>query len=86
VKWESTGEGEYSVETVEKADRGTDVILHLRPGEDELLSGDRLRAILRKYSDHITVPILMKQEKWDAEVRKQVVTDEDERVNQASAL
>jgi len=86
VKWESTGEGEYSVETVEKADRGTDVILHLRPGEDELLSGERLRAILRKYSDHITVPILMKQEKWDAEVTKQVVTDEDEQVNQASAL
>ena len=86
VKWESTGEGEYSVETVEKADRGTDVILHLRPGEDELLSGDRLRAILRKYSDHITVPILMKQEKWDAEVKKQVVTDEDGQVNQASAL
>jgi molecular chaperone HtpG len=86
VKWESTGEGEYSVERVEKADRGTDVILHLRPGEDELLSGDRLRAILRKYSDHITVPILMKQEKWDAEVTKQVVTDEDEQVNQASAL
>ena len=86
VKWESTGEGEYSVETVEKADRGTDVILHLRPGEDELLSGDRLRAMLRKYSDHISVPILMKQEKWDAEVKKQVVTDEDEQVNQASAL
>ena len=62
------------------------MILHLRPGEDELLSGDRLRAILRKYSDHITVPILMKQEKWDAEVKKQVVTDEDEQVNQASAL
>ncbi len=82
VKWESAGEGEYSVETVEKADRGTDVILHLRPGEDELLSGDRLRAILRKYSDHITVPILMKH----AEVKTQVVTDEDEQVNQASAL
>ena len=82
VKWESTGEGEYSVETVEKADRGTDVILHLRPDEDEFLSGERLRGILRKYSDHITVPILMKS----AEVKKQVVTDEDEQVNQASAL
>ena len=86
VKWESTGEGEYSVETVEKPGRGTDVILHLRPGEDEFLSGDRLRAILRKYSDHITIPVLMKQEKWDAEVKTQVVTDEDEQVNQASAL
>ena len=75
VRWESTGEGEYTVETVTKESRGTDVILHLRPEEDELLSGDRLRAILRKYSDHITAPILMKKE-----------TDADEQVNQASAL
>ena len=86
VRWESTGEGEYTVETVTKESRGTDVILHLRPEEDELLSGDRLRAILRKYSDHITVPILMKKETWDAAAKKQVVTDEDEQVNQASAL
>ena len=86
VKWESTGEGEYTVETVEKATRGTDVILHLRPDEDELLSGWRLREILRKYSDHITVPILMKKETWDAEAKQQVATDEDEQINQASAL
>ena len=64
VRWESTGEGEYTVETATKESRGTDVILHLRPEEDELLSGDRLRAILRKYSDHITVPIVMKKETW----------------------
>jgi molecular chaperone HtpG len=86
VKWESTGEGEYTVETVEKTTRGTDVILHLRPEEDELLSGWRVREILRKYSDHITVPILMKKETWDAEAKKQVITDEDEQINQASAL
>jgi molecular chaperone HtpG len=86
VKWESTGEGEYTVETIEKATRGTDVILHLRPDEDELLSGWRLREILRKYSDHITVPILMKKEQWDAEAKKQAVTDVDEQINQASAL
>jgi molecular chaperone HtpG len=86
VRWESTGEGEYTVETVTKESRGTDVILHLRPEEDELLSGDRLRAIVRKYSDHITVPILMKKESWDPAAKKQVVTDEDEQVNQASAL
>jgi len=86
VKWESSGEGEYTVETVEKAARGTDVILHLRPEEDELLSGWRLREILRKYSDHITVPILMKKEQWDAETKQQVATDEDEQINQASAL
>ena len=86
VRWESTGEGSYTVESVEKANRGTDVILHLRPEEDELLSGQRLRAILRKYSDHIAVPILMKKEQWDSEARKQVATDEDEQVNRASAL
>ncbi len=67
VRWESTGEGSYTVETVEKAARGTDVILHLRPDEDELLSGHRLREILRKYSDHITIPILMKKEQWDGD-------------------
>ncbi len=86
VRWESTGEGEYTVETVTKESRGTDVILHLRPEEDELLSGDRLRAILRKYSDHITVPILMKKETWDTAAKKQIVTADDEQVNQASAL
>jgi molecular chaperone HtpG len=86
VKWESTGEGEYTIETIEKAARGTDVVLHLRPEEDELLSGSRLRQILRKYSDHITVPILMKKETWDAEAKKQAVTEEDEQINQASAL
>jgi molecular chaperone HtpG len=86
VKWESAGEGEYTVETIEKATRGTDVILHLRPDEDELLSGWRLREILRKYSDHITVPILMKKETWDADARKQVIGNEDEQINHASAL
>jgi molecular chaperone HtpG len=86
VRWESTGEGSYTVETVEKPTRGTDVILHLRPDEDELLSGFRLREVLRKYSDHIAVPILMKRERWDAEAKRQVVTDEDEQANRASAL
>ena len=75
VRWESTGEANYTVETVRKDGRGTDVTLHLRPEEDELLSGARLRQILRRYSDHITAPILMKNER-----------DEDERINQASAL
>jgi len=86
VRWESTGEGEYTIETVAKDTRGTDVVLHLRPEEDELLSGFRLREILRKYSDHITSPILMKKERWDATARDQVLTGEDERINQASAL
>src|SRR5688500_17327453 len=54
VRWESSGERDYTVETIEKDTRGTDVILHLRPEEDALPSGARLRSILRKYSDHIT--------------------------------
>ncbi len=86
VRWESDGEGEYSVEPARKETRGTDVILHLRLGEDELLSGAALRRILRKYSDHITIPIVMKKDQWDATAREQVVTDEDEQINQASAL
>ncbi|MDQ5881697.1 MAG: molecular chaperone HtpG [Pseudomonadota bacterium] len=84
VKWESGGEGDFSVEMVEKAGRGTDVTLHLREGEDEFLGGWKLKSILKKYSDHITLPILMKKEEWkDGE---QVMTEEDETVNQASAL
>ena len=86
VRWESDGQGEYSLEVVNRDRRGTDVILHLREGEDELLSGFRLRSILRKYSDHITIPILMKKEEWDKDKNEQVVKDEDEQINQASAL
>ena len=86
VRWESAGEGDYTVERIDKTTRGTDVILHLRSTEDELLSGSRLREILRKYSDHITFPILMKKEHWDSTATTQVVTQDDEQVNQASAL
>ncbi|HAG99701.1 MAG TPA: molecular chaperone HtpG [Ktedonobacter sp.] len=77
--WESDGQGEYTLETVDKPARGTEVTLHLREGEDELLSGSRLRAIIRKYSDHIMLPIVMKSEDKDKQ-------DEDEVVNRASAL
>ncbi len=84
IRWESAGEGDFSIEMVEKEGRGTDVILHLRDGEDEFLGGWKLKSILKKYSDHITLPILMKKEEWkDGE---QVKTEEDETVNQASAL
>jgi molecular chaperone HtpG len=86
VCWESGGEGDYTVEMVEKATRGTDVTLHLREGEDEFLSAWKLKSIIRKYSDHITLPILMKKEEWNQEKGEQVVTDEDETVNQANAL
>ena len=86
VRWESTGSGEYTVEAIEKAERGTQVILHLREGEDELLSGSHLRSILRKYSDHIALPIVMKKEVWDKDKSEFKLTEEDETVNQANAL
>jgi molecular chaperone HtpG len=76
--------GEYSVETIDKADRGTEIVLHLREDQDELLSGFKLRSIIREYSDHILQPVVMKKEEWKD--GGQVVTDEDETVNQASAL
>jgi len=84
ARWESAGEGEYTLETAEKATRGTEITLHLREGEDELLSGYRLRSIIRKYSDHITMPIMMPIEKTGEE--EEQPTSTTERVNQASAL
>jgi molecular chaperone HtpG len=86
VRWESDGGGDYTLEMVARETRGTDVTLHLREGEDELLSGYSLRSILRKYSDHITIPILMKKEEWDKDKSEQVLKEEDEQINQASAL
>ncbi len=90
VRWEceigNTGGGEYTIEPVERAGRGTEVTLHLREGEDELLAGTRLRAIIHKYSDHIVLPIVMKKEHWDDKKSEHQLTDEDETVNQASAL
>jgi len=90
VKWESAGEGDFTLDTVEKASRGTDVILHLRKEEDEFLNDWKLKSIVRKYSDHITLPILMKKSEWkdgeDGAGGEMVTTDEDETVNQASAL
>jgi molecular chaperone HtpG len=77
VRWEcdmGQGTGEYSIEPVEKASRGTDVVLHLREGEDEMLDPYRLKGMIRKYSDHIAIPIVMK------------TGDADETINQASAL
>ncbi|VXC02326.1 molecular chaperone HtpG [Massilia sp. 9I] len=86
VRWESTGEGDYSVEQIEKQGRGTDVILHLRAGEEELLSSWKLKSIIRKYSDHISLPIVMQKEEWIEEKKQTVLKDEFETVNQASAL
>ncbi len=80
VCWESDGEGTFSIETVDRPQRGTEVVLHLREDEDEFLSSYRLQSIIRRYSDHISLPILMRKEE---EGKK---TDEEETVNQASAL
>jgi molecular chaperone HtpG len=84
VTWESAGEGDFTIAPADKTTRGTDIVLHLREGEDEFLNDWKLKSIIRKYSDHITIPIVMKKSEWkDGE---QVPTDEDETVNQASAL
>ncbi len=84
VRWESSGEGDFTLEEADKATRGTDVVLHLREAEDEFLSDWKLKTIIRKYSDHITLPIVMKKAEWKDGA--EVPTDEDETVNTASAL
>ncbi|KAF1852296.1 MULTISPECIES: molecular chaperone HtpG [Herbaspirillum] len=86
VRWESEGAGDFSIEQITKPGRGTDIILHLREGEDEFLSAWQLKSIIRKYSDHISLPILMNKEEWDEEKKETVQKDELETVNQASAL
>jgi molecular chaperone HtpG len=80
VKWESDGKGEYSLEAVEQAERGTAVILHLKADEDDFLKGWQLKSLIRKYSDHVAFPIRMPVEK-DGKP-----TDEFESINAASAL
>ena len=86
VRWSSEGTGEYELEAITRATRGTDVILHLRDDESEFLSTWKLKSIISKYSDHISLPILMQKEEWDAEASKQVTKDEWEPVNKAAAL
>jgi molecular chaperone HtpG len=84
VRWSSDGRGEYTLEAAEGLARGTAVVLHLRDGEDDLLNGYRLRSIIRKYSDHISLPIVMPTEKTAQEA--DAAAPADETVNQASAL
>ncbi|NWK78567.1 molecular chaperone HtpG [Aquitalea sp. LB_tupeE] len=86
VRWESQGEGEYTLEQVEKAGRGTDIVLHLKEGEDELLADWALKRIVRTYSDHISIPILMKKGNSYGENGEVIESDELEAVNAASAL
>jgi molecular chaperone HtpG len=84
VRWESDGGGEFAIEMVSKTSRGTEIVLHLREEQDDLLSGQKIRSMIRKYSDHIVQPILMKKEEWKDGAQQ--VLDEDETVNQAFAL
>ncbi len=87
VRWSSGGTGEFEVETITKASRGTDIILHLREGEDEdYLKSWKLKQVIGKYSDHISLPILMQKEEWDKDKSEYVTQDEWETVNKAAAL
>ncbi|GAA0372462.1 molecular chaperone HtpG [Actinoallomurus spadix] len=87
VRWESDGRGEYALETIERPARGTEIVLHLREGEDELLNDFRLRTIIRKYSDHISLPILMPDENTEsAEGTESGDAPGETVVNRASAL
>ena len=83
-RWTSKGDGEFTIETIDKKTRGTDITLSLKKDEDEFLDDWRLREIVKKYSDHITLPILMK--KTDFKDGKTIKTDDDETVNDASAI
>ena len=84
VSWESDGGGEFAIEMVEQAARGTSITLHLREGQEDLLNGTKLRTIIHKYSDHIVQPILMKKEEWKDDAQQ--VLEEEETINQAFAL
>ena len=86
VRWESDGSGEYSIETVERRTRGTEVTLHLREGEDELLESWRIQSIVRKYSDHVGLPIVLTGESKVDPVTKEFMPGKEETLNQASAL
>jgi molecular chaperone HtpG len=86
VRWSSEGAGDFEIEPITRAERGTSVTLHLRVGEEEFLSSWKLRSIVSKYSDHISLPILMQKEEWDEEAKKQVTRDEWAPVNKAAAL
>lgn len=78
TRWESAGEGDYTIENVEKSTRGTEIVLHLKEGESEFLDGWKLRSIVRKFSDHISLPIVM-----DKEVQSEFGDDEDETAEKA---
>jgi molecular chaperone HtpG len=89
VRWESDGRGSYTLETVEKPGRGTDVVLHLKEDEKEFLDGWRLRSVIGKFSDHIAIPVEMQKETYGDEEKEEEAKDkgpEYEQVNRGTAL
>jgi len=86
VRWTSGGSGDFEVEAIERAERGTSVILHLREDKTEYLNHWKLKSIIARYSDHISLPIRMQKEEWDSEKSEYVLKDEWEAVNSANAL
>jgi len=86
VRWVSAGTGEFETEAITRAERGTCITLHLRDDASEYLTRWKLKGIIGKYSDHISLPILMRKEEWDADKGESVLRDEWEQVNAASAL
>jgi len=91
VRWISGGTGDFEVETITRAQRGTSIILHLRDDAEEYLNAWKLKQVISKYSDHISLPILMEKEEWkdgekEGEPGQMVKTGEWEAVNKASAL
>ena len=90
VRWSSTGTGDFEVEAITQTDRGTHIILHLRDDAEEYLSAWKLKSVINKYSDHISLPIRMRKEEWKEGENDQpggmVLTDEWETINQANAL
>lgn len=86
VRWESDGSGEFTIESIDRPQRGTSITLHLREGEDDFLNSYKLTSIIRKYSDHVSLPIQMQKEDWDENKNEIVKIDEFESINQSSAL
>ncbi|TLX57192.1 molecular chaperone HtpG [Stutzerimonas nosocomialis] len=86
VHWSSKGEGDFEVATVEKAERGTRIVLHLKSGEEEFADGWRLRNVIKKYSDHIALPIELPKERYGEDEEQADAEPEWETVNRASAL
>jgi len=86
VRWSSAGEGDFEVETITREGRGTSIILHIKPDEAEFLDSWRVRSVIKKYADHISVPVIMKGEAMPPAEGEEAQEPEDETVNTAKAL